>query len=331
MEDESAPRREQQAYLLDRILKSPDRRSGQSAILGAKKEREKIGLDDASAQKILTQLVADGHLTERKRGKTVSYTVTEQGVGYRTDLPTIAHEAKSARRTGKPAPVIIDQANDKVKGYRKAYLLWQLFAASDGILSMAQANKMPLVVKQDLEVNPALANQVRAELVSEGLIKEMKEGRSRSYRLTQAGRKMAVALEQHPVMPLPLTGRVLAELKSALATAGAEPGATDQLPKRSLPSDLSETAFAAFEHLRREKYSHTPLVPIWAIRRRIAELYGTDAATHEVLDEKILDLWRKGRVRLIQISEFRNSTDDQRADSIGDDSQTLFYMELANG
>lgn len=297
----------QRAYLLDRILKSPDHKAARSIVLGALKELGKAGLDIPKAQEVLDQLVAGGHVNLHKRGNGASYVVTDLGLEYRKTLPAVAHAHVDAQ----------DDANPAVQGFRKAYLLWQLFAAKEFTLQKGQANRFPKVVTQDLEMNAVTANRQRAALIEQGYIEEVKSGPALMYRLTPSGRKMVGTWDQHPSLPLPLTGSTLNEFRSAVRESGGTSVHVAAEVKAAPPTDLSEAAFEAFQYLRRERYSHTPLVPIYAIRRRVAELFGPESARHDVLDEPILELWRQGRVRIIPISDLRDSTEDQRADSIG--------------
>ena len=324
--DEQLPH--QQAFLLDRLLNSKDQKASRSALLGAKKKMGKIGLTDASAQALLDQLITDGLIEVHMRGKGISYHINNPGIEFRRTLPA-APENPAAPLKPAPKPPKspeVDDATEQVQGFRKAFLLWQLFAADNFTLQKTPANQFDKRVKEDLDISAATANRVRASLAAEGLIEIVRNGRAESYRLTQAGQSSAITLEQHPHLPLPFNRNTLEKLRSAILASGGGSAAHTK-PKQELASDLSEAAFEAFQYLRREKFSHTPLVPIYAVRRRIAELYGPDAATHAVLDEPILELWRTGRVRIIPISHLKDSTDDQRADSIGDASQTLFYME----
>ncbi len=315
MEDQLAAQR---AYLLDRILQSTGGKSARSTVFGAKKELKNVGFEGERPQEILNQLVADGHVTEFKRGKSASYQITDQGVAYRKTLPANSEDK--------------DEANDALKGYRQAFCLMQLFMAENYTLQKGEANRFPGLVKADLEMDANKANRLRASLTEQGYVEEVKSGQARIYRLTPSGRMLVATLDQHPSLLFNLTGKKLADFRSAIRESGefADP-LRAEVKSQALPLDLSEAVFEAFLYLHRERYSYTRLVPIYAVRRRIAELYGNEAARHDILDNRILDLWRQGRVRIIPISDLRDSTEDQRADSIGDSSQTLFYMESSHG
>ena len=309
----------QRAYLLGRIRKAPGHKRSRSDLFGAKGEMAKVGLDQSSGQKLVEELVAEGHLAEHKGGKGVSYVLTEAGAAYAGTI------------SPPPPPRLVDKEDDPspdVHKYRRAYLLLQLLVPRGGSLPKGTVNKIEKSVSDDLELSPATANDVRATLIGEGLVERIKEPRTESYRLTQEGRALLGTLKQHPTMLMTIRGGVLNDLR-ALAGAAAEGGSVAPAPEPKSPraEDLSQAAFEAFQELRRERYSHTTLVPIYAVRRLIAERFGSDAARHDVLDDAILELWRRGRVKIIPISDFRDSTEDQRADSIGDASQTLFYME----
>jgi predicted transcriptional regulator len=297
----------QQAYLLDRILQSPDRRGSRSAVLGAKLEMKELGLDAKAAQAILDQLVTAGHLTEHKKGKGISYSVTDAGAQYRTSLLVVEPE---------PEPV------DK---YRKAFLLLQLLCADGHTVEKGAANRFGKLVTEGLELTPKIANDLRAKLTKQGHIRFVKDAKPQLYKLTPSGRKLLGTMDQSPALVLPVKGSILNELRTLARDAEGAPEATK--PTAPRPENLSQAAFEVFQELRRERYSHTTLVPIFAVRRLMTEKFGPDVTRHEVLDDAILDLWRQKRVRIIPISDLRDSTEDQRADSIGDSKQTLFYME----
>ena len=71
------------------------------------------------------------------------------------------------------------------------------------------------------------------------------------------------------------------------------------------------------------------MVPIFEVRRRVGELLGPQAARHDVFDPRIRDLRRSGRLRTIAISDLRDATDEQLAESIKGINQTLFYLEAS--
>lgn len=301
----------QQAYLLDRILQSPDRKGSRSAVLGAKGEMKELGLDVKAAQAILDEFVAAGHLTEHKKGKGVSYFVTDSGVGHRKSL------------------VIVEPEPSPVDGYRIAFLLLQLLSADGHTIEKGAANRFAKAVTEDLELTARIANDLRAKLTKQGHIQVVKDGKTPLYRLTPSGRKLLGTMDQNPALALTVKGNILNELRALARDADAKPEAPPMATKSTepRPENLSEAAYEAFMELRRERYSHTTMVPIFAVRRLMTEKFGSDVTRHDVLDEAILDLWREKRVRIIPISDLRDSTEDQRADSIGDSNQTLFYME----
>jgi hypothetical protein len=76
----------------------------------------------------------------------------------------------------------------------------------------------------------------------------------------------------------------------------------------------------------REKHWHTAMVPIHEIRQRIAARQGERAARHDVLDERVRQLRREDRLRLISLSDLSRATPEQLADSIPGDNETFFYV-----
>src|SRR5262249_37074808 len=85
--------------------------------------------------------------------------------------------------------------------------------------------------------------------------------------------------------------------------------------------ELAEAVLAEFQELHQEKYGRSGLVPIYEVRRKIADRFGPNAARHDVLDEVISHLWRQGLVRMTAISDLRDASEDQLDDSIQGDSQ----------
>ena len=49
-----------------------------------------------------------------------------------------------------------------------------------------------------------------------------------------------------------------------------------------------------------------------------------------VLDERIRDLWRQGRVRLVAISDPQSVPEEQLNESLPEANETIFYLEAAH-
>jgi hypothetical protein len=114
---------------------------------------------------------------------------------------------------------------------------------------------------------------------------------------------------------------------AALAYLGGSQSAQPAQVSRERPQDLERVIMEVFEQLRREKFGHTRLVPIHAIRSVIKERFGDQAARHDTLDETIKRLWRGGRLNLLPINDATGVSVEEMNDSIPGTAETWFYLE----
>ena len=83
----------------------------------------------------------------------------------------------------------------------------------------------------------------------------------------------------------------------------------------------------ALAELKSEKYARQDLVPVWELRRSIAEVYGSETASHEFFDRLLKDMrWRKV-VRLVAIGDRSDATLEQMDESIPGEEEDLFYIQ----
>src|SRR6185437_14663277 len=99
---------QQRAYLLRRIEEG-NGPCGWSKLTAAKVALKKAGLSPDSAREVIAQLIGEGRVEEHRRGKGISYGLTDSGKEY---LATLIPPS--------------EQENLPLLQYRKAYLLLQL-------------------------------------------------------------------------------------------------------------------------------------------------------------------------------------------------------------
>jgi hypothetical protein len=114
---------------------------------------------------------------------------------------------------------------------------------------------------------------------------------------------------------------------AALAYLGVSPSPRVSEVPRAHPQELERTILEIFQELLREKFAHTGLVPIHALRRAIKERVGDHAGRHDVLDEKIKGLWSGGKLNLLPINDATGVTAEELSDSIRGAQETWFYLE----
>jgi len=282
-------------------------------------------------QALIDELAADGLVSSKKEGRALRYLMTPAGESHLASLPRPAVTPRS-RRPAVDKPALPENPN--LVPYQNAFLLTQLLCADQRTMTEGQANKLPLVAKEDLELTGPLASQLRRKLAAAGYLTERKEGRSLFVTLTDQGLAHLATLEHHPAARFTITGAAVNALLNARGKPGAQipsTGTAERDAASAMPADLASVAFAVFQRLLRERFQRDGLVPIFEIRREIARKHGPQAGSHDVLDNPILTLWRNGQVRLVSISDTRGARSDELEDSITDAYETLFYMEGVDG
>ncbi|QOV92020.1 hypothetical protein [Humisphaera borealis] len=335
-------RTDQERVLLARLAAAAGRAITMASLAPVKptKAFQSAKLGDRSAViALLDDLVGRRLVSEEKTGRTAKYGITDAGSSYLSSLPVPAET--TARRAGRrsksdSAPII---ENPNLVPFQRAFLLLQLLSAPDRTLTEGQANKLPLVAKEDLELTGPLASQLRRKLTAHGYLQERKEGRSLFVTITERGLAYLATLEHHPAGKFTMTGEALNSLLAARGKRPAEQqgdtSGDDRHARRDggsgVPSNLGAAAFEVFRELARERFSRDGMVPIFEVRREMAGRYGPAAARHDTLDGPLLELWRNGKIRLVSISDTRGASASELEESITDAYETLFYMEDADG
>jgi hypothetical protein len=245
--------------------------------------------------------------------------------------------------------------SEQLLACQKAFVLLQFFRSEDRSLKRSQL-KEKLRTKnatRSLGFDDDTALKVLSSLVQDRFLAERKSGKGASYRLTDGHPDLLKCLEQqYPTIELRMKGETLNTLLAAVRQSGscavslrpddaacceqqAMPAALQRDQPEAVetvqfPDDFTDAILAEFEELRREKYSHTGLVPIFEVRQRIAERFGPAAARHDVLDPQFQRLRQDERLRLVPISFLGDATPEQLNASIPGVNETLFYLEPAD-
>jgi hypothetical protein len=114
---------------------------------------------------------------------------------------------------------------------------------------------------------------------------------------------------------------------ATLKTAGGGTGGTAVRDVAPLSVPLSDDALLDEARvLLRDRHSHTGLVPIFELRRRVKMQFGDLAASHEELDGRLRRLRREHRVRLVSISDRSQATAEQLSDSVPGEDEMFYYV-----
>lgn len=244
-----------------------------------------------------------------------------------------------APATVKPTPMPPDEStiSDELREAQKAYLLLQLLDAENQTLTRGEANKFPDLLKADkISLNflkSASANYRRDRLAETNYLSAKMEGRATVYSLLPDGLEyLAACVSRLNNFRFRISGKTLNALITAARDTSFSSAPTTMPTKHAVmpPSatQLADAVLADFDELRRERFSGPGLVPIHEVRRRIGDRFGPAAASHGVLDEVILSLWREKRIGLEGISDLGSATEQQLSDSIPGEGSTIFYLEV---
>jgi DNA-binding MarR family transcriptional regulator len=319
--EDSRQRNYQRWCLLDHLLEAvPEHKltKGEANRKLTAALRRELQLTPGMANRLREQLAQEGYVRLTKTGRNITYELTDAGREYLQTLEPYPPE-------DAVAPV-----SDEIRGYQTTHLLFQLFKADGQTLGKGEANRRR--GPTDLELTPSAANLLRRQLAQQGALEIIKGSRSESYRLTPRGEELLATLRYYPTGQFSLKGRQLNAILDRVAGAARGHQQAAPTPEVAAPAaDLARVVYEEFEELRRERYGHTGLVPIHALRHRVAEKYGPQTARHDVLDEPIRALWRQGRVRLVALADLQRATAEQLNDSVPGVNETLFFMEIARG
>jgi len=303
---------------------------------------DELRLDSERIAAVLAGLLQEGFVSDQVVRKSVSWHLTESGAAYLATLPAW------------PPPKVVKPVHDDAQllAQQQAYALFQLFIAKGGKFSAAQLRTKLMGAKAKLvRFDAATVEWVMSLLVADGSVIEQRRGKSVSWQPVESAASRLAKLEQHPEVELTLNGAAWNAVK--LTNAGASsvsqsppqpspgvPGKGVRLASpalsasdrgstsNALPSaaEFEDIILAEFRELLREKHWHTGMVPIHEIRQRVAAGQGERAARHDVLDERVRQLRRADRLRLISLSDLSRATPEQLADSIPGDNETFFYV-----
>ena len=228
---------------------------------------------------------------------------------------------------GKPAPA----SKETLRRAREAYLLLKLFQSAKRTLWGSDAHASSK--KEPLKLNHATCWQIRGELSRAGHVALNWDGKEGSYTLTPSGVRYLTTLPFDELGEMKIKGAVLTELLAAAREGerstthgGSPPPAGSALTAEQLETAVTDT----FHDLLRGEFAGLQMVPIHELRRVVAERFGPHAASHSAFDERLLDLRRTDKLRLISIDDRSRATPDQLRNSISAVGETFFYAEKAH-
>jgi DNA-binding PadR family transcriptional regulator len=169
--------------------------------------QRELSLTPATANALREELIQEGYVTTARKGGTLTYEITEAG---RAHLKTLSHKPMSGDRKAAETEV-----SEEVRKYRRTFLLFQLFEAEGQTLEQKVINRFREPGRTFLDLRAPAANEVRKTLQQEGLITITRQGKSVTYRLTEAGQEELGATAHFPDVELTIQGRVLNELLEA--------------------------------------------------------------------------------------------------------------------
>lgn len=292
-----------------------------------------LGLTRAVAKALRQALVHEGLVEATREGRTTRYGLTEQGRQF------LAGQERPTPARGRQQAVDESSIPEELRRYQRGYVLLQVLLAPERTLNQADANRrLTDMVRRRFGLTAALANARRASLAEQGYLKATALERGLNYKLTEDGIEYLVSSEvnYHPDFEIKMTGAQLSELLSAAREPSLRAAAPASVPMSEehqppAPAELAAAILAEFEDLRREKHGRSGLVPIHEVRARIRDRFGDAAGRHDVLDERIKELWRQRRLGLVAISNPQSATEQQLNDSVpGKGYETLFYLEAAH-
>ncbi len=310
-----------EVYILDALARA-DGQTMSKTNAAAFSKQNCLELNPATARAVLTELALRGDILVHRSNGSESYSLTPEGTALRGKLRS---ECPILPPLGKPSSA----PNESVHRGREAFVLLKLLQSAKYALweSDAVTGSYP----KPLKLNHATAWQVRGELAQAGHIAVQWDGKEGCYTLTPSGKQYLTTLPFDALGEVKLKGSALTELLAA-AREGAKPIAVEMPTSQPALTDaqLEAAVMDIFHELLAGQYANLRMVPIHEIRKEVVERFGMHAASHPVFDERLLDMRRADKVRLISIDDRSRATSDQLRDSIFAIGETFFFVEKAN-
>jgi DNA-binding MarR family transcriptional regulator len=314
------------AFLLLLLSAAPHRRLTQGDLKRKLRTRAAAsrGLTPESAGALLGRCEAQGHVRREQTRRTVTYTLTDAGAAH---LSTLGAPPLAVRGN------IVPPANDQIRTYRTAYLLFEVLRAPGQSLAEAEASDHVSDYARDrLDLNVATARHLWKEFAAQGLLTRSGEGRIARYSLTPAGRVKLANADFPKDREFRLKGDALAALLEAAREVGKQFTPEPSEPGESPVDDarLERAVLAAFEELLRERHTVTGMVPIHEVRAEVRRRLGDRATRHDTFDPVVVRLRQTGQFRLVPITDQSGAEAEQLQASIPGVGETLFYLEVAH-
>jgi DNA-binding PadR family transcriptional regulator len=274
-------------------------------------------------EKAIEELLRDGYIAAISAGR--SYELTALGEEF--------------LRRPLPPPLGYDEY---LLPFQRSYLLLLLLKKGERTASLSdictglRTDNLQRVMgfgqlKADdsIQFNRPLVEWILDSLVNQKAIERIERGgRAASYRLLEAGRELLGASDQYERLKFTLLGKQLNDLLLAARMVGK--ATTPDVPPKRQEEPSRPTAaqiLAEYERLKQERYSEHGMVPIHELRRVVANRFGAEAASHEVLDSLLKALRRERRLRLVAIGNAGDASQQQLDDSIHGDNEIYFMIE----
>lgn len=240
--------------------------------------------------------------------------------------------------------------NDPLREYQEAFLLLQLLQRDPDRRKKSVLNDLAKANRTLFGTKAAVPNGVRADLLAAGYVSETKKRGAFIYEITDRGKSRLAELQQYPERLNRVTGEMVNELLAYLREFGGQfesptvsttvdttPPAPATAPapepviatKVATTAEIREEILRALPQLHRNEYAGRSLVPIFAIRQRVGDALGPDAATHDQFDPVMKALRSEGQLRLVAGTD-PTLPQEQREAAIPGIGETLFYAELTS-
>jgi hypothetical protein len=318
------PLLELKRLLLQRLRGIKTRRLGQAKLIPYVKDQKRLGVESAQIERAKEELLREGFIVAMSKGR--SYQLTATGEEF--------------LRQPSPPPFGYDEY---LLPFQKSYLLLFLLkqdeqkASLSDICNRLRTDNLKRVMGFGLaetdgsvRLNRPLVVWILNNLGVKGAVERI-EGRmgAASYRLLEAGRELLGASDQYDTIKFSFSGQQLNALLNAARLAG-KTGDGDHHPPVKSPRPTAAQILAEYERLKEERFAEFGMVPIYELRRVVAEHFGADAASHEVLDSLLKDLRREKRIRLVAIGNAGDASQQQLDDSICGENEIYFTIEDAH-
>jgi predicted transcriptional regulator len=285
-----------------------------------------LALNPATTRTVLSELALRGVISVNRLADSESYSLTTAGSEMldklRSECPVLPPTG------GKPIPA----PNESVRRGREAFLLLKLLEAPTHTATAAAAQDVKY--PKPFKLNHATAWQLRNELARDGFVALRWDGKQGNYTLKPTGKRYLATLSFDTFGEFKIKGSTLTALLAAArevtpSVAGDVPRSVEPQKPQVAPTtaQLEAAVMDIFQELLRGRFANLRMVPIHEIRSEVARRFGQHSVSHADFNDRLLDLRRTEKVRLISIDDRSRATSEQLRDSVFAVGETFFYME----